>query len=568
MAKDRAKLRRRAENVVWTAAGQYGFLPAFLAFHRDGSPDGYLNAIVGFSYRFYDGKKLSDWLEGLERSAFSETFSDVAWMGIETAVYPRGLEVAPGLAALRLSHARRFLADAKAVDVSMQERMMTAGVVESLKKARCRAVLGEAPGLRNPWDIGLYRALELPPFATTEELTEALDAVLRRFFVLRWDTGVRRAFHFVLPEVVHAMMRRLLPMTQVQEDTPVRQGQEARHGVLGGRDLGSVLVGEHADAWRKVCAEAGPPAMPEEVRARIEEDVCRGGHAGRHIYFAKMGGSREDASAKQGWQRNVAWAAAHAGAILRARKRLLAELSNVLEVVRQPLLVAAKRGRFSATRAWRAGALQDARVFSAVEDVREAQLDVLVLLDASASREAQQPQIAAEAAVLAEVLVALGVPVQVWSYASLDGVTVLTELKGRSEARTDGVYGYRARGWNRDGLALRAVGALVTGKGALRQVVLMLTDAHPGDALGLSREGAVVSRSYMGDAAVADAADAARELRGRGVRLVGLVESVFPGEETDGAARRVFGSHFVRVRGVEMLAKKGARVIAEELGRR
>ena len=277
-----------------------------------------------------------------------------------------------------------------------------------------------------------------------------------------------------------------------------------------------------------------------------------------HVYFAKRG--REEGTG------NIDWARAHAGALRMARRRLQAELANTLEVVRQPLHVAAKRGRFDAARAWRAVALGDARVFEAVEQEHRAAFDVMLLLDASASRESQQAQIAAEAEMMAAVLGALSIPVQVWSYASADGVTVLTALKPPGDAQTDGVYGYHARGWNRDGLALRAAGALLAGRG--KHVVLMLTDAHPGDDLGMVREGVPVAADYMGGAAIRDAAACALALRKRGVHLVGLVESVFGTGETDGAAREIFGSHFVRVHGPEELAKKAGRVLAQEIAQR
>ena len=50
---ERGGRQRRALNMVWTAAGEYGFMPDFLAFHRDGSPDLYLNSVIGFARRFY-----------------------------------------------------------------------------------------------------------------------------------------------------------------------------------------------------------------------------------------------------------------------------------------------------------------------------------------------------------------------------------------------------------------------------------------------------------------------------------------------------------------------------------
>ena len=801
MSSLRDKARRRAENQVWTAAGAYGFLPSFLVFHHDGTPDAYLNAIVGFTHRFYEAEVLVAWLDGLRDSVFADTFTDLAWLGIEAAVYPQALAVAPALEALRREHAERFLADLRDVDLSMQQRMLQTGVAQTLKAARCHEVLGGRSGLRNPWDRGLYEALELPPQPSAEALTEALDAVLHRFFRFRFRTGARRAYHVVLPEMLHKFLRRVLPVHVVQDDAPTRQGgRGADRGVLGASGTAGGLARKKAEDWRQVCREAGRPFFPEETRARIEQDVCTGGHAAAHVYFARpdAGGADEARAA------NVAWAQAHAAVLKASERRIYSELKNVLDVMRQPLDVAAKQGRFSPRRAWRAAALGDGRVFRASEAEISSPFDVTLLLDASASREAQQPQIAAEAAMAARTLQALGIPVQVWSFASMHGVTVMTALLEMGSARTDGIYGYRARGWNRDGLALRAVEAVLGGaregsfvargglgastdstddsltesfgspqtsakgqaepakelerhaerddrdteshgrflngipgdpsglreeneggaaasakeesgpaegaegafeaRGGLeasakgqakcaegaedsfearggrgtstnptddsltgffgsspasakklerpeesvertargtgrsegpheetsehkatsvkkplghaaslshqppsqrgegpkgggsplyglsigmkstsagarfaaggagmfsrrRHVVLMLTDAHPGDDLGLWREGAPVSRAYMGEAAVEDAAQAARELRARGVRLVGLVESVFPGEETDGAARRIFGEHFVRVHGVEALARKAGKVVAEEIGK-
>ena len=84
----RSRNRRRAENQVWTAAGDYDFAPAFLAFHADGTPDAYLNAIVGFTHRFYDAAALRDYLASLGSSLLVDTFTDLCWLELESAVYP------------------------------------------------------------------------------------------------------------------------------------------------------------------------------------------------------------------------------------------------------------------------------------------------------------------------------------------------------------------------------------------------------------------------------------------------------------------------------------------------
>ena len=464
MSSLRDKARRRAENQVWTAAGAYGFRPSFLVFYHDGSPDAYLNAIVGFTHRFYEAEKLVAWLDGLRDSVLADTFTDLAWLGIEAAVYPQALDVAPALGELRREHARRFLKDLRDVDVSMQQRMLQTGVAQTLAEARCHEVLEGRNGLRNPWDRGLYEALELSPQPSTEALTEALDEVLHRFFRFRFRTGARRAYHVVLPEMVHALLRKVLPVHVVQDDAPTRQGgRGADRGVLGASGAAGFLARKRAEDWRKVCEEAGAPFFPEETRARIEQDVCTGGHAAAHVYFARGGAGDGAAEVRAA---NLSWAQAHAAVLKASERRIYSELKNVLDVMRQPLDVAAKQGRFSPRRAWRAAALGDGRVFRASEAEISSPFDVTLLLDASASREAQQPQIAAEAAMVARTLQALGIPVQVWSFASMHGVTVMTALLEMGSARTDGIYGYRARGWNRDGLALRAVEALLAREGS------------------------------------------------------------------------------------------------------
>ena len=42
--------RKRAVNMVWTAADRYDFEPQYLFFHGNGEPDLYLNTLEGLAY--------------------------------------------------------------------------------------------------------------------------------------------------------------------------------------------------------------------------------------------------------------------------------------------------------------------------------------------------------------------------------------------------------------------------------------------------------------------------------------------------------------------------------------
>ena len=81
MERTRNARQRRAWNIIWTAAGDYGFRPEFMAFHRDGSPDIYLNSIVGLAHRHYDMERLSGYMHTFDDSLLRDLFMDLflAW---------------------------------------------------------------------------------------------------------------------------------------------------------------------------------------------------------------------------------------------------------------------------------------------------------------------------------------------------------------------------------------------------------------------------------------------------------------------------------------------------------
>ena len=58
----------------------------------------------------------------------------------------------------------------------MQRLMMRDDLVHALKAARCRAVLGQPPGLLNPWEKRLYDALAFDGAMTTEDIIAALSS--------------------------------------------------------------------------------------------------------------------------------------------------------------------------------------------------------------------------------------------------------------------------------------------------------------------------------------------------------------------------------------------------------
>ena len=167
--------------------------------------------------------------------------------------------------------------------------------------------------------------------------------------------------------------------------------------------------------------------------------------------------------------------------------------------------VQAIQGNIRASQVWRALYLEDPRVFEKREEVSDAGFSVDILIDASSSRKNSQEQIAAQAYILAKSLDLCGIPLQVYSYCSIRGYTVLRLFQSYGENRkAEEVFSYVAAGNNRDGLALRGAGHLMAQSEQEKKLLLVLTDGSPQDDQ-IAAEGAFYkNREYTDQIAVED----------------------------------------------------------------
>ena len=311
------------------------------------------------------------------------------------------------------------------------------------------------------------------------------------------------------------------------------------------------------------------PAKEEELRRlfgaslfsrakvnRIEEEVCRDGHEGIRLWFGAGGGTAQP--------QNLAWYAAHRAEYRTGIARLREHLRNCLAVYRQPMELSTRHGFLRPGAVWRALRMKDTRVFSSWEENAYGDVSLLLLLDASSSREAQQPLIAGHAYAIAEGVRQAWIPIAIASFCSLGGYTVLQLMKGFGEKEAEGVFRYAAQGWNRDGLALRTVPELMEDAPG-RKMVLVLTDAYPSDEADIPAHGTHFSKRYLQEPAVEDTARAVRELRGRGIRVIGLVNSVFSAGIVDDYAQRIYGRDHVRISRIPQIADVVGAVLEREI---
>ena len=513
--------RKRAENLVWTAAGDYAFTPDFLSFTEDGSADLYMNLVIGLTHKWL-GRPTEALLEEVSRSRRAAILSDTLWLGIESYVYARELPSRPALETLRAQHAEAYFT--RLQNLNRQQWMAENKRLLDQQTIRWSRVLGRKTRVYAPDRRALATALELDPTLRADEAAASLRAILTRFFAYRGEAEVKPV-HIRLNTVEAWILQHVFRTEHQHTDTLMMKNtyaanasaatsvaSDAKHGGAG-------AMGERA----YITACFGRSLYTDAELQQLEARLCVGGHRGCHVYVtdgifgmgssngrtwlreksgAQMNditrtnqrtedgagkasgtGTRTDVAASRGGffdsetakvrQDSAQQALANRrffaseGELARSLvRRLSARLELTLSDLRENVAVHAPVGRLDPVRAWRMPIVHDPDVFEKQRPEREMPLDVTLLLDASASRMQMQEQLAAEAWILAEALKNCHVPAAVWNFRSLRGYTVLEKMKDFSERDCAQLFHFYAAGWNRDGLGLRlAAEELLHGSG-------------------------------------------------------------------------------------------------------
>ena len=103
--------QKRACNMVWTAAGQYGFEPQYLFFQMDDEPSLYLNTLEGLGYSCMKQDILLPFLKGIEIGKDPDIYRYYVQLILEQAVFLRMKDSRPALLALREEYAKHHLTE-------------------------------------------------------------------------------------------------------------------------------------------------------------------------------------------------------------------------------------------------------------------------------------------------------------------------------------------------------------------------------------------------------------------------------------------------------------------------
>lgn len=274
--------RKRAENLVWTAAGDYAFTPDFLSFTDDGSADLYMNLVIGLAHKWL-GSPTEALLEEVSRSRRAAILSDTLWLGIESYVYARELPSRPALETLRAQHAEAYFA--RLQNLNRQQWMAENKRLLDQQTIRWSRVLGRKTRVYAPDRRALAAALELDPTLRADEVAASLRAILTRFFAYRGEAEVKPV-HIRLNTVEAWILQHIFRTEHQHTDTLMMKNTYAANASAGtpvasdGKHGGAGAMGERA----YITACFGRSLYTDEELQQLEARLCVGGHRGCHVY--------------------------------------------------------------------------------------------------------------------------------------------------------------------------------------------------------------------------------------------------------------------------------------------
>lgn len=541
--------RKRASNMVWTAAGRYDFDPIYLFFHENNEPILYLNTLEGLAYTSMSEDILLPFLKGLDFGRKPEKFRSMAQLVLEQAVFQRFQKSRPSLCTLREEYARihltEFLPSGRYQELGWER--------QSLIHWR-RVLHMDLTGFSRR-ELALADALSRAAAFPDAGLVKEIKSVFRNFFYYQ-PLSARKSetTKFVGAGLFLVLLSQFFSgdfHIRISDSVPGSFASFLSRLYVAGKHLFSQTTAKEDQDF--VFHTFGPCLFSENQMQSLQNRFCTGMHQKSLLWYASATspdlafGTEQETQ----YQKNLAYYQCDRRYYERSIHQITEHLKQVLEEQQEPDLVRVQSGILNPGQVFRIPAMHDLSVFfrEVIWPVPDFSVDLV--LDASSSRCQEQESIATQAYLIASSLLSLQIPVQVTSFRSVRGYTVLQSLKTYEETNADGVFHYFTAGNNRDGLAFRAVRALMerSDKNPARHIVLFLTDAMPSDSRKAYLDlGMFHGKDYREDLAVEDTRNAIRELRSDGI----CVAAVFwGGDYAISSLKHIYGDSFIRIKQIQ-----------------
>ena len=510
--------KRRADNIIWNCAKDYSFAPDFKAYDSEGNVDLYWNLIFGSARRHYEYEKLEKLFQMLDKYRDASLYETIFWNAIEPVLFQTELSGRPVLERLR--------PEPEETELKFDAEMTTDEIVET-----ARQFFFDRYGLYGDGKKRLKYRVPRPRRMT-------VDSFLQRGRIVIHDEGL---YHGDV-----AIGKSDLTISTKMTESELRAFLETKFGT-------SIYPPEHV--------------------AQLEKQLCTGNHMFTHLFYTKgeigeLHGvyNTFEMHQRKRQQELITNNRAYYQKNLRQNRLQISKLStgvmNSILLHLQPEKLKASSGSINPALAWRAAILGDGKVFTRTENANAGDISVDILLDASHSQITKAHKISSQAYIIAEALSRCHVPCRVMSFCSMSGFTILRLFNDYSSGDNSSIFEYYTEGCNRDGLAIRAAGNLISRSPYEHRMLIILSDVKPLDIAKIRKDERDIGTSYDEIRALTDTAHEVRRLRTEGISVI----CIFTGEDQNlPSAKMVYGQDFVRIRDHSLFAETVGKLIIDQM---
>lgn len=543
----------RIYNQIYNGAKSYNFKPPLVGFDLSGNPDFYTNLIIGLSIKYF-GKDTIDNLFSLWEDKKNRDSLDLfAIYLLEDICYKKEYRDRPQIKTLRSDYAREFLQDKN--DLRRRNLALKENLYYSLIMKKCSDILGIKYKLSEK-ENQIYSDFSLDYSTNPRNLSGKVISLFKKY--LNYSDNKRR---FNLPNLSFSLFN----IKDVYQLERSNKADIFKNKNASTNNFIEKFVAQRRNSNREeIIRTFGKPLFSIEKELLINEMCAVDKHKKSHVYFTKGESSNSydiiNNLNQKARERNYTYYKENENKNKRIINRLSKNIKLSLNSINNADTYLAKEGMLVGSLAWRAKVVNNPKIFTKKTYDDKDTLKITILLDGSASLLYKQEVVASEAYILSMALSKNNINHRIITYSTVNDYTALTILKDYDE-NTDihRIFSYKTIGFNRDGLAMRAISS-ITEKKAKNELLLILTDASPSDIKPLITEGFSLNKPYNGQPALTDYKDEINQLRKKNIKIAALIHKDNPEN-----VAYLFYKDFVRINDLNNLANAGARLIKNQI---
>lgn len=547
------KKENRIYNQIYNGAKLYNFKPPLVGFDLSGNPDFYTNLIIGLSIKYFSKDTIDKLFSLRENNKNRDRFDLFAIYLLEDICYKKEYQNRPHIKTLRSEYAREFLEDKN--DLRRRNLALKENLYYSLIMKKCSDILGIKYKLSEK-ENQIYNNFSL------DSSTNPMNLSCEILYLFKKYLNFSEKKKYISPLNISFSLFNIKGVYQLERSN---RADIFKNKNASTNNFIEKFVARRRNSKREeIIRTFGMPLFSLEKELLINEMCAVDKHKKSHVYFTKGETTNSydiiNSLNQKARERNYTYYKENENKNKRIINRLAKNIKLSLNSINDSDTYTAKEGMLVGSLAWKAKVGNNPKIFSKKTYDNKDAFRVTILLDGSNSLLYKQEIVASEAYILSMALSKNNINHRIISYSTVNDYTALTFLKAFDE-RTDvnRIFSYKTIGFNRDGLAMRAISS-ITEKKAKNELLLILTDASPSDIKPLITEGFSLNKPYKGQTALTDYKEEINQLRKKNIKIAALIHKDNPEN-----AAYLFYKDFVRINDLNNLANAGARLIKNQI---